>query len=468
MTKQRLKGLNDVHFLVQVLLLVPLFWIYVLVFASLHSHGVFSVRHYILYQVLLLGGLVLHRLSLGEKSINALDGHFGTCHQLALRQTLFGGMVLTGYLVATRDFTISRAFLFSFLPLLYLLLLCSYRWLMRPLATQIFNDKREQRTLLVGSHVQAAALEKWLKRKELLGLRALGLLCDGPLDQKSLFGMPVLGSVSDIEQVIREKFITHVIMLEFPYTPDASTPVVDVCCRYGVRLLVVDTLEERFQRPVNYFEDDGVRFMSLCSEPLESPWNRFLKRTMDLAVAIPAIFTVLPMACLFVKICQWIYSPGPLFHVQARAGLQNQRFRILKFRTMHQNHGEEGRQATLQDKRIYPAGKLLRKFSIDELPQFWNVLKGDMSVVGPRPHLIEHNERFAQVMREYHFRAFIKPGITGLAQIKGFRGETRTRQDLCNRVKWDIFYVENWSPNLDGAVIFQTFWHVLVPPRTAY
>jgi putative colanic acid biosynthesis UDP-glucose lipid carrier transferase len=157
-----------------------------------------------------------------------------------------------------------------------------------------------------------------------------------------------------------------------------------------------------------------------------------------------------------------------LVYVQKRAGLQNKTFAIYKFRTMHVAHGQEVKQATAHDSRIYPAGLCFRRFSIDELPQFLNVLRGEMSVVGPRPHMIEHNDSFARLMNNYHVRTFVKPGITGLAQVRGFRGETKTDQDLQARIRCDIEYIENWSLALDIMILLRTGHQVLFPPRTAY
>jgi putative colanic acid biosysnthesis UDP-glucose lipid carrier transferase len=154
--------------------------------------------------------------------------------------------------------------------------------------------------------------------------------------------------------------------------------------------------------------------------------------------------------------------------VQTRAGMQNRQFTILKFRTMHEGHGALARQASDGDARVYPLGKWFRKLSIDEVPQFWNVLKGDMSIVGPRPHLIEHNHQFARLMENYNVRTFVKPGITGLAQVRGYRGEARNDSDIQNRVACDIEYLENWNLSLECGIILRTFVQLLVPPRTAY
>jgi putative colanic acid biosynthesis UDP-glucose lipid carrier transferase len=126
------------------------------------------------------------------------------------------------------------------------------------------------------------------------------------------------------------------------------------------------------------------------------------------------------------------------------------------------------KQATQDDPRIYPAGRWFRRSSVDELPQFINVLKGEMSVVGPRPHLIEHNEQFARAMHNYHVRAHVKPGITGLAQVRGFRGETRSEEDVIKRVQSDIYYLENWTFGMDCRIVLATVFHVVGPPKTAY
>jgi lipopolysaccharide/colanic/teichoic acid biosynthesis glycosyltransferase len=135
---------------------------------------------------------------------------------------------------------------------------------------------------------------------------------------------------------------------------------------------------------------------------------------------------------------------------------------------MHEGNGDLARQARDGDERVYPLGKWFRKLSIDEIPQFWNVLHGDMSIVGPRPHLIEHNNQFSQLMANYHVRAFVKPGITGLAQVRGFRGEARNNADIEKRVACDIEYLENWNLSLECGIILRTFAQLFAPPRTAY
>jgi putative colanic acid biosynthesis UDP-glucose lipid carrier transferase len=135
---------------------------------------------------------------------------------------------------------------------------------------------------------------------------------------------------------------------------------------------------------------------------------------------------------------------------------------------MHPLNTDATRQASCDDERVFPVGRWLRKLSLDEVPQFWNVLMGEMSVVGPRPHMIEHHALFARKLRGYRARHFVKPGITGLAQVRGFRGEIRSEDDLSNRLHSDLFYVESWTLGTDVLVMLRTMWQMLFPPRTAY
>jgi undecaprenyl-phosphate glucose phosphotransferase len=164
-------------------------------------------------------------------------------------------------------------------------------------------------------------------------------------------------------------------------------------------------------------------------------------------------------------------APGPLFHRQLRAGRNREPFLIYKFRTMYHrvDRSDEGVQATRNDSRIYAFGKFLRRTSLDEIPQFLNVLFGEMSVNGPRPHLLEHDTEFANLVGPvYHRRHFVKPGITGLAQSHGFRGEISSPKLLHRRLHYDMLYIMRWSLLLDLKILVKTARQILFPPRTAY
>jgi putative colanic acid biosynthesis UDP-glucose lipid carrier transferase len=344
-------------------------------------------------------------------------------------------------------------------------LLFSHYYLPSILARGIF--RREERTVLVGPSRKATQLRDWLRRKSEIGLRTIGILCDDKTGQTDE-GFPVLGKPEQLADVIRDHNVTQVIMLEFPLFTELNQNTIRTCDQLGIRLFILSDLEEKLRHSVTHFDDGGFRFIGLREEPLENPLNQFFKRAIDLAISVPVMLIVFPLLTAIVYLAQRIQSPGPLLHVQHRAGMQNRQFKIYKFRTMQADNGELTRQATAEDKRVYPLGKWFRKLSIDEVPQFWNVLLGDMSIVGPRPHLIEHNKQFSRLMENYHVRTFVKPGITGLAQVRGFRGEARDNSDIENRVACDIEYLENWNVSLECGIILRTVGHLISPPRSAY
>ncbi len=466
MVTQRTEGLYRLFLLCQIILVALLFWFGVWVMVTFYSPGAdLTWSRYSIYCGMLVFGMLFESLTRDGSKNYFLQNELLRQHQLSLRQTIASTGTLVLYLIATKDAFISRVFFFNFVPWLYVVLLFSHYYLPPLLARTIF--KREDKTLLIGSTRKAAQLREWLRRKATIGLHAIGLISDEKID-KTEDGIPVLGTSDDLEKVIRERGITQVILLEFPLFTEINWNIIRTCDQLGIRLLIVSDLEEKLRHSVTHFEDDGFRFIGLREEPLENPLNRFFKRAIDLAIATPVMLIVFPVLAVIVWIAQRLQSPGPLFHKQVRAGIQNRQFTIYKFRTMRPDHTEVERQATDHDDRIYPIAKWFRKLSIDEVPQFWNVLRGDMSIVGPRPHLIEHNNQFSRLLANYHVRAFVKPGITGLAQVRGFRGEARNSDDIANRVACDLEYLENWNLSLECGIILRTFAQLIVPPRTAY
>ena len=207
---------------------------------------------------------------------------------------------------------------------------------------------------------------------------------------------------------------------------------------------------------------------SLREMPLSNDLNTILKRTFDIVFSLFVIVFLLswitPIIALIIK----IESRGPVFFKQTRNGIKFREFTCYKFRSMIENNDADIQQATKNDKRVTKIGKILRKTSLDELPQFFNVLIGNMSVVGPRPHMIKENERYSKSVDKFMVRHFVKPGITGLAQVKGFRGEVETDEDIINRVKYDIYYLENWSLILDLNIVFLTTINFLTGQKKAY
>ena len=226
--------------------------------------------------------------------------------------------------------------------------------------------------------------------------------------------------------------------------------------------------KEIFAKKLKYEYYDYIPIISLRDIPLKVPVNKFVKRLFDVlfssAVIIFLLSWLTPLLAILIK----LESKGPVFFKQARNGFNYEEFDCYKFRSMIPNEKAHLYQVSKNDSRITKVGSFMRKTSIDELPQFFNVLFGDMSVVGPRPHMVSHTNMYAESVDKFMVRHFVKPGITGLAQISGFRGEVETDKDIINRVKYDIFYIENWSILLDIKIAFQTFLNAIKGDEKAY
>jgi undecaprenyl-phosphate glucose phosphotransferase len=463
MVNYRTRGVFSLSLLLQVIALTFIFWAWLPVSqGTLGYSGLVRPERYTIYNAMLILGLLV-----GSKPSTITKSDFWNANRNALRQTFYSFAFLFVFVIASKEQSISRVFIFSLMPLAYLTLTICNRYLPPFIARRTLTGAHQERVILIGPSKKIPFLQSWIESKEHIGYTTVGILCDDSA-ATTIGGIKVLGGLDDIERTLNEWSITEVVMVEFPLFSNVLSNCASVCERLGVRFVVFCDFETRFHHAVTMFEDEGLRFISLRQEPLEDPFNRFLKRTLDLAVSVPVILFVLPVTTAIVWTLQQLQARGPVFHKQLRAGLQNQPFDILKYRTMRVGNPAPALQAQERDPRIYSAGYWLRRFSIDELPQFWNVFVGEMSVVGPRPHLVEHNEQFARALNNYHVRAHIKPGITGLAQVKGFRGETRTQQDVIKRIKADIYYLENWSLSLDIWIIIQTYGQVFAPPKSAH
>ncbi|HWV99983.1 MAG TPA: sugar transferase [Candidatus Acidoferrum sp.] len=463
--------------LISLLVLVALsFWGWLFVWEPGLLFDRTALERYVLYNEFLLIGILF---GLGGKR-HAEGPHQGLTLAVrrSTRQAVLGLFCVFFIVFALQDTGISRSFFLSYIPALYVTLLFSNLLVPRALGKWAFSGDREERVALAGTLEQASQFKPWLERKRVLGLRTVGVVCpqlatgngngkgNGANGNGSPF--PVLGPLDQMGEILKKSAITQLIVLDLSLGSDRLRKLTQLCENAAVRLVALHDLNNYFNHTTTTFEDDGVRFIGLREEPLESPFNRFVKRVLDLVISVPVVVLILPFTSLLVWVLQRRQSPGPVFYKQTRVGLMGHTFQMFKYRTMRTNHGSDSQQAAKEDPRVYPAGRWLRKFSLDELPQFLNVLKGEMSVVGPRPHLETHEELWVRVMRKYMIRRFIRPGITGWAQVSGFRGEIHSEEDIQRRVEADIYYLESWSLSFDCLIILRTILQFAVPPRNAY
>jgi exopolysaccharide biosynthesis polyprenyl glycosylphosphotransferase len=464
----RLRGLNHAYYSILAIVFTAFFWSYLMSLEHLlGTDGDYEYRRYVTYNLAAIGALAFAGLSRGQKIQQLLRSDFLSNHQVAVYNIWCVSAAIMVVLVATRDRAISRLFLFTFLPMLYVLLFFCHRFIPRILIKSFFSSGNLQKALLVGSLEKAEKIEKWCAQMTYLGLEASCFFqgLDGTDDASPA---SLSSGLHALERIARRERIAQIILLGLPSRREELSGIVMICNRLGSRLMVIDDLPELFSRSVGRYKLWGLDFITTMEEPLEDPINRLLKRAMDLLMGTLMVGLVFPPLALLVALVQRFQSPGPLFCPQTRAGMANKPFRILKFRTMHPARRSVARQTIANDDRIYPFGRWLRRRSLDEIPQFINVLRGEMSVVGPRPHMIVHNRRFTEIMNSYQVRSFVKPGITGVAQVKGCRGEARTEARILERVKLDIEYIENWSIWQDAMIILKTAREVLFPPHSAY
>lgn len=269
------------------------------------------------------------------------------------------------------------------------------------------------------------------------------------------------GKLSEIIYFLKNHKVDELIV-SLPYTQSVLiNELIRHCDNNMIRVSIIPEFSEYLSQTffINYVEN--IPIMKLRREPLQSVTNRVLKRGFDLCfsfLVITLFFTwMFPIIALLVKLS----SKGPVFFVQKRTGKEGKSFQCLKFRSMEVNKKSDSLQATKNDARVTRIGAFLRRTSLDELPQFLNVLCNHMSIVGPRPHMLNHTEQYRKLVDKFMVRHFAKPGITGWAQIKGYRGETKTVKDMENRADADIWYIENWSIMLDVKIVFKTAFMML-------
>ena len=245
-------------------------------------------------------------------------------------------------------------------------------------------------------------------------------------------------------------------------------PIISYCENNLIHFYSVPNVRNYLKRRMHLELIGNVPVLDIRQEPLAQPENRLAKRLFDIVLSLLFLCTIFPIIFIIIGLAIKITSPGPIFFKQKRSGEENKEFWCYKFRSMRVNKDSDKVQATLNDPRKTRLGNFMRKTSIDELPQFINVLLGDMSVVGPRPHMLKHTEEYSKLIDKYMVRHLVKPGITGWAQVTGFRGETKELWQMEGRVERDIWYLEHWTFMLDLYIIYKTVKNAVKGEKEAY
>ena len=368
--------------------------------------------------------------------------------------------------IGTKSYFITREYLFYSMSL-FGVLLGAWKlifFVIRKNDSVLMNNSRN--AIIVGASRAGNELYNQFNNNVLKGYNMLGFFDDEPsrVPHQHLY----LGNTSLCMDYVLKNNVEE-IFCALPYSEHKTIErLMSDSDKNLIRFKIVPEYHEYFKN-TSYLQNLGnIPILTVRAEPLENILNRIVKRAFDIVfslMVIVFIFTWLfPIVALLIK----LGSKGPVFFKQMRSGRDNHAFKCFKFRSMKTNNKTEHVQASVGDSRVTKLGAFLRKTSIDELPQFFNVLIGNMSIVGPRPHMLSHTEQYSQLIDQFMVRHFMKPGITGWAQINGLRGETKTTEAMLERVEADVWYLENWTFLLDLKIIVLTFWKSVTGDKNAY
>ena len=361
------------------------------------------------------------------------------------KQTVFSGE-------ATAKYAVTVFAIVTFFKFLLFYYLQKYR-----LAT----GSNYRKAIIIGYTADALALKQFFTDKTEYGYRFAGFFSDSATNPE------ILGRVEDIKAFVQENEVDEIYCSLNELSNDQLKDLVLFADTCNKAIKFIPDAKEIFSKNlrIDYYEFFPV--LSLRKTALHEPASQIVKRVFDICFSLMVIVLVLswltPLLALLIK----LESRGPVFFKQSRPGFNEKEFFCYKFRSMQINETTE-KSVIKNDPRVTRIGRFIRKTSIDELPQFLNVLEGDMSIVGPRPHLWTQNNLYGTKIKKYMVRLYVKPGITGLAQVRGFRGEIATDPDMINRIKYDVFYIENWSLLLDFKIIIQTVVNIFMGEEKAY
>lgn len=380
-------------------------------------------------------------------------------------------VILTSFLFFVRwGIQFSNIFIGLYFCVAFVLVTCFKYILRKYLHRIIHHQKFQEKVLLIGATPAARDFYDTVSYYYYYGYHCVGFLDD---EETSLNGCSYYGKTSDLSAVLQENHIDEVIIALPNAKHDQIQATLEACDLHGKRVRIIPDLHTYASSNIQVNNIGMLPVINLRSLPQDLESNRLLKRAFDIVFSLMFFILMgwwlLPLIAVLIK----LGSKGPVFFKQERWGINNKKITCYKFRTMRDGSpeiDENGNylQASKDDSRVTPIGRYLRKTNLDELPQFWNVLKGDMSVVGPRPHPTPLNLASAERVDRYMLRHLVKPGITGLAQVNGCRGETRTIQEMERRINFDLYYIHRWTFWLDCQIILQTVINIFRGDQNAY
>lgn len=356
-----------------------------------------------------------------------------------------------------KDFLYSRAIIYGTSLVFLLTQLCFHYFLLRIVHWYRNAVKKMDRLLIIGNGVLGQGTLYEIDKSIQYNYKFVGFL-DDKYDPSNINNTLILGKVNYAEELLKKTKIDDLVITLPMEQKTKIKKLIELADYHGIRVRLVPDFYKVFGRRFKVDTLGEIPVVNVNEVPLDNYFNALSKRIFDIIFSSLILLISLPafiLICCIIK----LNSKGPLFYVVERSGYKGNPFKLYKFRTMHHTEDSDPIKSTVKhDPRITKSGKLLRKWNIDELPQFWNVLKGDMSVVGPRPHRLFLDRLLQDDVDSYMMRHYIRPGITGWAQVNGWRGPTETKEQRVERTKHDLWYINNWTFWLDIKILFLTLF----------
>ncbi|MDR0835146.1 MAG: undecaprenyl-phosphate glucose phosphotransferase [Tannerella sp.] len=320
--------------------------------------------------------------------------------------------------------------------------------------------------IIVGAGKNGLELYNVINRDLGYGFNVLGFFDDNTILKGVIPNY--LGKIKEIENYVGKNEIDEIYCTIPGANSEKISELMNFAEKNMIRFYIIPDFYRDIKKTMVLSMMEYVPLLTIRTEPLQSPYNRFMKRIFDIFFSLMVLIFIFPFLYIIAGFLIKSSSKGPILFRQKRTGIYGKVFNCYKFRTMRMNEDADVVQAIKDDPRTTKIGSFLRRTNLDEFPQFINVLMGDMSVVGPRPHMLKHTEQYSMLIDKYMIRHLVKPGITGWAQITGYRGETRTLEQMEGRVKRDVWYLENWSFFLDLKIIVVTLLNMFKGESNAY
>jgi len=353
----------------------------------------------------------------------------------------------------------------------YYLILFTIFTAWRVLAREILKNYRRKghnykRVIIVGAGKNGMALFSEMSKEMAYGYNVYGFFDDNLLLKRTMSNY--LGMTHEVEDFVLENSIDE-IYCTLPNSQDEKiTRMLNFAEKHMVRFYIIPEFSRYVKKRMDLDIIESIPIMAVRSEPLQSVYNQIIKRIFDVIFSCLFLITLFPICYIVFGLLIKMSSSGPVIFKQRRTGIYGKSFNCYKFRSMKLNEDADEKQAEKGDPRTTKIGQFLRRSNLDEIPQFYNVLKGDMSVIGPRPHMLKHTELYSSFIDKYMVRHLIKPGITGWAQVNGYRGEIKTTDQMEGRVRYDVWYLENWSFFLDIKILIITILNMFKGEKNAY